>query len=205
MRNVKARLGAVLVAVMSAMSAVGAPAAAATGELAASCEIFLTTNGTRDPAFTVRGSYKLLGSIPATVPSTAPLTADDWGIYTRLDWDVLGPELAARGVTKFDQAMVLGAYLAVNYDGVEDWPQNLNSSTFDRDIPIDRLATGLTSHVADTQMYPGNALPGHWKFASYGDIWLVFHKLDNPQTTMIVHCAADPGQDLTWGETVVTP
>lgn len=49
--------------------------------------------------------------------------------------------------------MMLGAQLAFNYNGVGDWPRNLNSSTFYRDIPSTASPLGLTSHIADPQMY----------------------------------------------------
>lgn len=204
MRRLTARLGIVLGAIVTAMSVVAAPAGAATGDLAASCEIQLRTNGGPYSTLTVRGGYRLLGSLPATSPSTAPLTADGWGISVRLDLDVLGPELARRGVTRFDQGIVSAAYLSVHHNGVEDWPQKPGGD-LGRDIPVDRFATGVTGPVSNERVYPGDdAIPGHWRFASYGDLWLSFHKSSDPQTYMGVHCTADPGQDLFWGETVVT-
>jgi hypothetical protein len=200
MRRMIAVLGALVMAV-----AVVSPAGAATGEIASSCEVKFTTAGKPDGTFTVRGSYRLLGSLPATSEKTAPLTADDWGVSTRLDLDVLGPELAKRGVTRFDQGMVLAAYLSVHHNGVEDWPQK-PLTDLGHDIAVAQLATGITSKIADTEVYPGDdAVPGHWRFASYGDIWLSFHKFTDPQVYMSVHCIADAGQDLFYGETVVNP
>lgn len=200
MRRIIAVFGALVMAV-----AVGSPAGAATGDLAASCEVKLYTAGTLDGTFTVRGSYRLLGSLPATSPKTAPLTADDWGVSVRLDTDVLGPELAQRGVTVFDAGSVLAAYLSVHQDGVEDWPQK-PQTVLGRDIAVAQLATGVTSQIADAQVYPGDdAIPGRWRFGSYGDIWLAFHKFSGTQVYLSVHCTADPGQDLFYGETVVNP
>ncbi|MEV6717100.1 hypothetical protein AB0M48_34300 [Lentzea sp. NPDC051208] len=57
-----------LAAVVAATSAVGAPAGEATGELSASCDITLTTNGGPAGKLAVRGAYRLLGGIPATSP-----------------------------------------------------------------------------------------------------------------------------------------
>ncbi|GGU79643.1 hypothetical protein [Lentzea flava] len=195
MRRIIAALGA-LVAAMAVVT----PAGAATGDLASSCEIKLYTAGRLDGTFTVRGSYRLLGSLPAASPASAPLTADDWGLSVRLD---LGDELAKRGVTKFDQGMVSAAYLSVQHDGVEDWPQK-PLTDLGRDIAADQFATGVTSKIADAQVYP-DAVPGHWRFASAGDIWLSFHKYSNTQVAMYVHCTADPGQDLFYAETTVNP
>jgi hypothetical protein len=200
MRRIIAVLGALVTAL-----AVTSPAGAATGDLASSCEVKLSTAGTLDGTFTVRGSYRLLGSLPATSPKTAPLTADDWGLSARLDMDVLGPELAKRGVTRFDQGMVLAAALSVHHDGVEDWPQK-PLTDLGHDIAVDQLATGVTSKIADARVYPGDdAVPGHWRFGSYGDIWLSFQKFSGTQVRLAVHCTADPGQDLFYGETVVNP
>lgn len=200
MRRIIAVLGALVAAI-----AVVPPAEAATGDLAASCDIKLFTAGTLDGTFTVRGSYQLLGSLPATSPKTAPLTARGWGLSVRLDMAVLGQELAKRGVVKFDGGSVNAAYLSVSQDGVEDWPQK-PLTELGQDFPVSQFATGVTSKIADRPVYPGpDALPGHWVFGSYGDIWVSFNKLSDTQVYMGVHCTADPGQDLFYGETVVNP
>ncbi|PWK83026.1 hypothetical protein C8D88_112277 [Lentzea atacamensis] len=202
MRRTTVRFAAVLAAVVSVVFAAGAPAGASTGELSASCEARLRTAGKPEATLTVRGGYRLLGTVPATSPSTAPLTASGWGVSVRLDLDVLGPELAARGVTLFDQVSATAAHLSVHHDGVEDWPQNLGGD-IGRGIAVDRFAAGVTGPVSDRQLYPGDALPGQWRFASSGDIRLSFHKFSGVQTQTSVHCTAAPDQDLTWGETVV--
>ncbi|MGW6444425.1 hypothetical protein [Lentzea sp. NPDC055074] len=42
--------------------------------------IRLTTIGGQPSTLTVRGAYRLLGTVPATSPTTAPLMADGWGV-----------------------------------------------------------------------------------------------------------------------------
>ncbi|MFD9700491.1 hypothetical protein [Lentzea sp. NPDC059081] len=204
MRNRLGRLGAAVAGVVLAVSAVGGPAGAATGDISASCEVKLYSGGVLATTLTVPGGYRLLGTIPATSPTTAPLTARGWAVSIRMDLDVLGPELAARGVTAFDQAYTNSAHLAVSQDGVEDWPQNVDAQ-IGRGFPVSQLGTGVTGPASDKQIYPGaSALPGTWRFSSYGDISLSFHDFHGAQTYLSVRCVADPGQDLFWGETVVS-
>ncbi|GAB3876824.1 hypothetical protein GCM10029964_024610 [Kibdelosporangium lantanae] len=142
--------------------------------------------------------------MPATVGLHTPVVAEGFGVRVRLDWEVLGPELAHRGVTRFASGEVLSAHLSLYEDGVMDWPVNPFGSygSFD----VDQLRTGLTDTIEDKVLTTDASVPGHWEYGSYeGEITLAFHKLDNPQTTMIAICTADQGQDLSWADTVVTP
>ena len=94
-------------------------------------------------------------------------------------------------------------YLSAFRDGVEDWPQK-PPTTLGRGVTLDQLAAGVTGPTSDARLCPGDdALPGRRRFASCGDVWFSFDKFADPQTYMGVHCTADPGQDLFWGETVV--